>query len=453
MYAVCYFLVFVVICVLSIPYNEPTPEEIAKGFVVKPWASWGQQARQQNSLRILCIGGSNTAHDYKGLGYVNLLNSFVKSNLSDDEYFREHSYAWNRGVSGLSILEFTGRLYNFELNNSFTEWPNVVILDGSVNMPGNLSRVVQGLELLMRSIVFKYNLRGFPPPDIMFYNMPHLRPLYSLGHIGDRSTRKKIVASYRAREGLFEPDTLIKRFATFYHFPIISWGEAAYDAAMRHFTEVGSMKNWHFSEDGVHMAPSGGTQFGMHSLLAPFFRGVMKTRKEGELKDAISQWPRMYPASPALIEVLSFTSYSYSVNIFELTDAIHNLEESQWKKIHITHADYCFGSTERKSMGELRFTAPSICKTLDCRVKVQYLHSWNTSYIGDAVCNLSHGGSHLGNVTIIGHDESNGATIPVESVFQGVSVKEGLHVVRCHNLIEDRLSCMTALNVNAIVVV
>lgn len=445
----------------SISLSDPTSEEINKGFVLQPWAAWGQQARQQNSLRILCIGGSNTANKYSGgLGYVDLLDTFVRTNLTTDEYFKSHSYAWNRGVSGMTFVEYIGRLYNFELNTNTTEWPNVVIIDSSVNMAATTTKanVQQSFEKLIRSIAFKYKLKGLLCPDFMFYNMPHLKPMYAVGLLEKKSDRAKFVSTYRQNKD-FEPDTWIKRFASFYHFPILSWGEATYDAATRHFIEYGFKDHpWSYSEDGIHMSATGGTQLGMDKLLGPFLTAVMKPRKEGELKD-VSQWPRMFPACEIPMEIRSYSSYFWHVNVFKLTDIIHDLERSQWKKVSVNHADYCFGSSVMNSMGELRFTVPESCNSMNCKISLAFLHSWNTSYIGNTRCNLhrhdnaDHTGVHLGILAINGQDDIKKITKSVESTFEGVSIKEGLYSVKCYNLIEGRLSCMTALNVNAMVVV
>ena len=61
MWTLLYFLPLINIVTIAVYVGDPTIDEIAQAYEVKPLKSWGHQARTQNSMRILNIGGSNTA--------------------------------------------------------------------------------------------------------------------------------------------------------------------------------------------------------------------------------------------------------------------------------------------------------------------------------------------------------------------------------------------------------
>ncbi len=78
----------------------PTSKELKKAVANQPDSVWGHQARTEMSLRILAIGGSNTARED---GYVKLLNDFVTKKFSLS------SCVLNRGVSGMGADYFVGK--------------------------------------------------------------------------------------------------------------------------------------------------------------------------------------------------------------------------------------------------------------------------------------------------------------------------------------------------------
>ena len=97
---------------------EPDVDELSRGVSLKPMASWGNQLRNEHSVRVLCIGGSVTASnagrwwdkqqgkavDVLKTGFVNFLDAFLKENVS------ANSYALNEGRSGRGPDDFYGEL-------------------------------------------------------------------------------------------------------------------------------------------------------------------------------------------------------------------------------------------------------------------------------------------------------------------------------------------------------
>jgi hypothetical protein len=105
----CFFAFLVVVSLLTNALEPftPTAQEIKRAFSLVPYDSWGQQARQENSVRIVCIGGSNTVMDNDPrtnfTSYVFELHKFVKL-----QNYSHSSYVIQRGQSGMSPDHFIG---------------------------------------------------------------------------------------------------------------------------------------------------------------------------------------------------------------------------------------------------------------------------------------------------------------------------------------------------------
>jgi hypothetical protein len=102
---------------------DPTSEEIERGLLIKPTSCWGTILREQKSIRVLALGGSNTAGSKSKSDdpifkwkYPELL----------DEAFRKlrlpGSYVINEGVGG-TIPEYNvGITWKFEHQLPPDEW-------------------------------------------------------------------------------------------------------------------------------------------------------------------------------------------------------------------------------------------------------------------------------------------------------------------------------------------
>lgn len=456
-FAILFCVLLVCWCVVEASLSDPTSEEIIRGVEVLADQYWGHQARVQNSLRILCIGGSNTANCKGTGGYVDLLRDGVMT-LKSDGVFRNQSYVLNNGESGFGPVLFLGKKYAFEEWNT-DRWPNVIIVDASVNM-GAYPPILPLLEKLVQFFAWKYHDRGLSSPDIMFYNMPHLKEMFREPFMNTTEERLAYVKKYPSIPFVFAGDEFIYQIGSHYHFPVLSYGNATHAAGLRHFIEYGNFESpkWLYSNDGVHMScpPFNGTKFGNDNLLMPFFRAVMVPRKDDKLVDFNIAHPRLLPPSPILIESLTYYAGERVHSMFELTTAI--AEKSQWKEMPLQHFAYCVGSSDAGAVGEAHIIVPAECTDRrGCRMQLSFIHSWNMSYIGNASCTLhyhphrDHAGVHLASLHIDGQADSQKATIPVKSEF-GVNVTAGQHSIKCVNLIQDRLSCLLGIHVNTVVV-
>ena len=458
-------LILLIMWICSLCYAQTvTDKEIKAGYVVKAPESWGRQSRHQNSMRILCIGGSNTATGY----YSGYLHEYLQSNVSNSEYFRLNSYALNRGVSGHSAMSFVGKMYDFEYNSTST-WPNIVVIDTSVNF--NYRRIVHKevplvLESLVKSIEFKFKLHSLEVPDFLFFNMPHLIEMIAAANVRKSiPERQQFLDNYdNLTEAGSSLSLQIISFAQHYHLPVLSWHEAMLPAAQRYFISSNdsyNVRSWPYIEDAIHMSPLG-AQWGVKNLLVPFLREAMKARKEIQPLEV----PRLYPPRSTLVEVASYQAFWMDVNpLLMLQNAIVKkglstaTSPDYWDMVPLRHNEECYGSSVKDSQGELQFQVPTHCSTkLSCRVQVSFIHSWNDSYVGNTSCTLSKlesprkrgillGGEPL---FINGQAGVESHTFSIKSVFNA-NVSEGLHSIRCTTLVSNRLSCVHALDVNAVV--
>ena len=118
-------------------------------------------------------------------------------------------------------------------------------------------------------------------------------------------------------------------------------------------------------------------------------------------------------------------------------------------KVHSGHD--CYGS--RGGDDEVAAAAaalfvmdvPTTCER--CKIHISYLHSWNTSYIGDVLCNLysaEHNSHPISNLTILGNTYRGAAmkaTLPEESAFPS-PVSGGSYKVECSKL-DKKFACVT----------
>ena len=104
-----------------------TERNIERGLVLRPDMDWIAPIARQGGLRVLMLGGSNTASK-SGYAAVFMLNF---RDVFDDDAGKNQSYCINGGISGHppQMLHF-----EFEDNLPPDQWPNLVTLEFSVNM-------------------------------------------------------------------------------------------------------------------------------------------------------------------------------------------------------------------------------------------------------------------------------------------------------------------------------
>jgi hypothetical protein len=222
----------------------PTDMERTRGIPVQPSDLWGEQLRQDGSIRLLALGGSNT-----WMGFITThFQKYLVNNVSNT------SFVLNHGSSGARPDQFIGIRYDFEDGNT-NLWPNLVVLDFTVNFTFEVGfETAHRYDLLVRSIKYKYKQRGLGPPDFIIIDLfctkwlyDDMRdPKYNLTTSFQRKQHIDLLSSlpdipgYSGGNGFNRGNAntpYVREFALFYGFPVMSWRDVAFPAFIRFFTQ------------------------------------------------------------------------------------------------------------------------------------------------------------------------------------------------------------------------
>ena len=267
-------------------WSFPTPDELARAVVVRPFPSWGKPMRQEKQIRILAIGGSNTAYGV----FTAALETYLKT------YISESSYVLNAGRGGVEPNHFFGKKYEFEAW-PIHQWPNLILFDFGMNcFPGWICPYT--LDNLKYQIMEVYVNKNITPPSVLFLELLNTWRFLELSEDGVafQNTLKEIKASdnlkprfdilhwpattanYRNRflEGLsaYNPFTdtgpYLAPLARFYGYPFISAVDSLWPAFVRHYmTPQWPRVAWPLSSDGSHVTEVG-AEILINRILGPF---------------------------------------------------------------------------------------------------------------------------------------------------------------------------------------
>lgn len=265
---------------LAEDYYQPTPEELHRSLVTAPAESWGQRILEEKSLRILTLGGSNTADpdnyvDNLRLRLVNeSLNPFAHLvNVSD-------CYIVNGGIPGWGP---TVTKLPFETNLPPSKWPNVIVMEYVVNCnEGWLC--VQGIERVRTYYERIYAHHNISMPDIVFLELfragaeigPGIDCNHSLllDYHNENYTHRVVEQSlnhgfqYQDRGAQFTMQ--LAEYARFNRYPILSFTDAFFPSAVRFIDSHQSCSIWPFARDNVHIQGEG--ELHAIHLLLNFFK-------------------------------------------------------------------------------------------------------------------------------------------------------------------------------------
>lgn len=193
-----FLLLFVHIYSHEVLY-DPTLDEINQGIAVFPSKSWGISIRKEKSARILALGlfstycfvllflnlyhihfqtfkgGSNTATSF----YVEALDAYLKIHISNT------SFVLNEGISGCDGSIFLGKYFPSFENSDISQWPNIVLLEFSINFTGDVKRFY---EALIHFLIRKWKLKGLPKPSFIILNVFKFK--FHLKHASALQTRQ-----------------------------------------------------------------------------------------------------------------------------------------------------------------------------------------------------------------------------------------------------------------------
>ena len=476
---------------------HPSIDEISRAVALKPPASWGKNLRRKKNIRLLTLGGSNTAGNIFGRfeGFVPYLTEYLKANVS------KNSHIINEGRSGCSPDCFIGKQFDFE-SLPVKEWPNVVMLEFSVNMNQPDWHPAKELNRLVRSLNYKWQLNNLSLPEYIILELNAFWAIFpSEGYVAPEMKNpeetKDVLNSLG--EALSSPGracypgfnrgcqscAAIEQFACFNAYPLISWQEAAFPAFVRYLTSDAynsSVKSldWPYLFDPAHLSLRG-WHFFVQNIIGPFFVEQMQPRVGGEVQPA-SIYSHVYNFdlhmfSPTAIPFeLAVWSTSYGLSkpskpdiplqhiIHRSANHTRHHTQSTGSWVMQTHPNRlarfpddvgheCYGSSDAAETATFLFSAPAQCKQ-DCTLVVSTLHSWNVSYIGNLTCSLwTTDADHkrIGKITVVGHLTENGermgSTLPVRSVV-ATTLTAGNHRLTCRKT-DGHFTCVDSIILSA----
>jgi hypothetical protein len=266
---------------------------------------------------------------------------------------------------------------------------------------------------------------------------------------------------------------------------MVSFADVAFPAFVRHFLRKGANESdlWPLALWDGHFTPLAHSIL-VDEILFPFLKQQMVPRpseagfKEHPPSNADtnpygSADVRLYPRSSqeTRIEVKRWTSWGLEESHNSLKAIAKSDDSGSWSFLQLKKLKddkhCCFGSTTPSSSSFFDFTTPSACSTLspssrskgregdhnNCSLVMQYLHSWNTSYVGDAVCHLSYQKkqqSQISTIKLISnlHDgQPLHHTIPRSSFIASNLKGKQNYRLQCLKSNDRRLSCVTSISI------
>lgn len=425
----------------------PTDEERLAALKIQSVVSehWGYQARQQRNLRAFAMGGSNTR-------FYHYRSAIIKDFANMTSHPQWNASFFRVGFAGIDATRLIGIRFPFEDWN-FTLWPNVIMLELSNNIvTWKSSSAGNYVDMITRIVRSKYSLKNLTEPDIMFLELFNARELMTdlkehpnstLEH--KQNVLKTVVCSEDT--GHFCSNYLaVRKVATFYGYPMVSWREFALNAFIRYYlcntTQYG-VDWWSYTPDGSHFSYTGGALF-YDTLLGPFLHKVMQPRNEpvwdGQRLVNTSN-ARLYPPTSVSLDLIKSVKQGKTLSSSVQPPVL-------WQPWNFHKEDYLCSRNNSHSI-TLDIDIPQECNnTKTCSISVGFLHSWNTSQIGHVLCRLYDSQSLLLKQLLInGTLNEQGKlmrhTLAVRTNFP--VIRDGVYSLRCDKL-DDKQTCLTSFS-------
>lgn len=157
-----------------------------------------------------------------------------------------------------------------------------------------------------------------------------------------------------------------------------------------------SHQRWPFSKDGIHLSKLG-AEYLVQKMLFPFLVAQAMGAVNTDLKNVYSIYTediRMFPKSFYTEGrlIARFSSWNQQKSFQQVI-----INTSSWifqsiRGHEMDQAHICYGSTNFSSPAWIslptRYHERDCSPLLPCSLRLGYVHSWNTSYIGNMECNL-----------------------------------------------------------------
>lgn len=422
--------------------------ELELHLLVPPPLGWGHRMAELRSLSILALGGSNSNGE---LRWPEMLADALKTSFPGIPCF-----VFNEAVPGYGISHTVGRTYSFEHLESH-RWPSIVILESAVNCDIDMS-CLQAHEQITNYINHKWSIHGLQPPDYLIVELIKLGEFYL-----SFDNNKDSYASRLRHVIEFDKSRLKNRyisdFARFYRIPMVSLVDALLPSIIRHFLNCPVNIQWMYCVDLMHIHPIA-HQILVKDMLIPFLNEQFQKSIDNNSSlmkinhlDISYLHPDEYRGALKYVNVHSWSSWNRKKTLSNIL-----LDSPGWSFIHLRGhhkgSHVCFGSTTKGSHGKFSIWASSTCQSQSpCLLDLEYVHSWNSSYVGNAQCAVYRGrkSSHVGSVFINGSEYEGNAvhdTVP-RKVHLASLDREGNYTISCLNL-EDKLACIASVTLSLV---
>ena len=417
----------------NLPFDVPTEEDIDMGLLLNAPDWWGNRVRKDKSLRILLLGGTNTA---KTDGYASYLSREVAKRASDGKISAK-SYVINEGVLDGGPQASLHKKFAFEDKYPVKDWPNVVCLEYSVNLPAswNAASLVDRLTHYLDEIYIKNGLlkpsylvidlfavgsfyssdphgfdpqvRTYPTEDSPYWKTPVGQDItHEVEKLNPPDNSKVPIEDSHGFSRGAPVSNYITPLARFYGYPMVSLSEALFPSFVLYYQNSierqadHTNQKWPFMINGVELSRLGSV-FLVQKLIMPFLDAELARPSSAEPnRDSIYDFgifmfePENY-VTPGVLA--SFTSWGKEPSENTLKPIVVN--SAGWDFIPVKGLDEgdishtCYGSvTPSNADTTARFNIffdPHFCsEESSCGLEVTYVHAEDAKYVGDARCNL-----------------------------------------------------------------
>lgn len=419
--------------------------ELSSHLLVPPRSNWGSRMRKEKTLHILALGGSNSNGEDR---WPEIFADALKL-----EFPNISSLVINQAIPGLGISHTIGRTYPFEHEPPHL-WPSVVILESAVNCDRNKD-CLQDHEAITKYLRLKWLAHDLPPPDFLILELIKLGELY-VSFQGKNDTFISRYQHFIEFDKSKFRNSHISDFARFYRIPMISLVDAFLPSIVRHFLNCPIAIKWMYSVDFMHIHKSTHEILVQQMLLPLIKHQFLKTTTSDMNMSAIYDEPSISYLPPNDVSgVIEFTTM-HTWSSWNHRKSLQNiiLDSPGWSftnlRGHKKGSHVCFGSTTKGTSAKFQFWGSSKCRIRSpCVLEIHYIHSWNTSYIGNANCSVLQSSDTWLPIATVFINGSAHKGVPVQDtvprVVQLASLdREGNYTISCLNL-DDKLACISAV--------
>jgi hypothetical protein len=440
----------------NIDYYQPTAEELERAVSVSPPSYWGKDIfmdQKNASIKVLAIGGSNTAADQ----YVHFLGVSLRKVFSPD------SYVENGGMAGTGPIR---RKFAFETAMPVDRWPNVIILEYAINCRHGWE-CVQDLEMLIAFMNDKYVQRKLPLPHYIIFELLDLQSYYlnwEFEHTGFNFKEEcdDIVIENNPMVSVltppfFDPNhkgqgfnhgdqkgPFISTLANFYRYPMISIANSMWPSFVRYYQTHLNCSMWPYSHDGRMHLSTWGFQYVVDNIFTPFFvnrqkyfqllqyelpeEEKTKRLKEMERTEYADKVGKMFPLTSSFYKVGGiigeWSSWGHQQNTLdEFLLGGPGGKEFSFKPVNEQHDDgghICYRSESPLAVFRTLLPLPEryfwdlashLQNNVVVTLSLEMIHSWNKTFIGDLSCQVYQSSITDGNVFRTTYLSSSGRNI------------------------------------------